>query len=232
MPTIHRASGLDEDEIEDIIEEMGDDRWIEYKENQRSCGYWVKIEERSVRHLASFFSLSVYGCKPKAKKAAIKFRNEFIRKHFLVPSELVGNIPSRRYVKSDNFSGLPGVRLSLSSSGKEEDKGFFGRWVAHTDKGPISFGISKYGYYQAYLKALEVRLTYLKQSDDMDMYNPLPRTEVEKRFKERYGANWKSLIFSYDKWWRDEDPEIVKTGRAELSTKPVQKSVEYRASSF
>ncbi len=61
MPTIHRASGLDEDEIEDIIEEMGDDRWIEYKENQRSCGYWVKIEERIVRHLSSFLILSVFG---------------------------------------------------------------------------------------------------------------------------------------------------------------------------
>ena len=224
MPTIHRVSGLDSNEIEDIIASMGD-QWISFKNGQRSHGFWVKIEERSIRYIVAFFSISLYETVELAKNAAVEFRDDFIRAHHLVPSEHAGNIPSRRYKKSENLSGRSGLRLSFTSSCKDKDI-LYGRWVAQTGKGPVSFGASKYGFNQAYKKALEARLNYLMQSDDIDQCQVFSKEEVEMHLKDKLGKNWKNKIFSYEKWWKNAEEEKENNTAVKSSPISVHKAVD------
>jgi len=205
MSTICKVSSLENDDIERIINDMGD-QWISFKNGARSKGYWVKIEERTVRYAAAFFAVTLFQEKEGAALAAREFRNDFIRKHRMVPSEFAGDIPSRRYNNTANLSGLSGVRLSFTLS-RDKDM-YYVRWVAQVATGPVSFGISKFGFDEAYKKAVGERLEYIHQSDTMEKFKPLDRKYMEGYLKDKFGDNWKNKVFNYHLWW----PQVEENG--------------------
>lgn len=198
MTTIHRVSGMSDAELESKILQL-DDTWITFKESARGEGYWVKIEERTQRYAAAFFGVALYGDKTTCLEMAKRYRDNFVMQHRMIPGHLVDDAPSRRYRMTSNLSGLAGVRLSFSR--RTGEKTLFGRWVAERAGGPTSFGISRYGFEQAFYMALKERLMYIHQEDRIKDFYPPTKDVLEAHLKERLGENWRSRVYKYETWW-------------------------------
>lgn len=198
MDRIYTATAFSEEEINEVIDKMGD-RWIIESEHEISTGYHVKIVSRNCRFCCAFFNASLFnGDKEQTKQEAIKFRDKIIRTYKLIPFEYATNLPARSYSHTGNISGEVGVRLSLSRN--KHCSSVYASWSATLEEGVETFGIEKFGYVDAYMKAMKKRFDYIRKSYD-EIPEPPGKETVMKYLEQKLGSKWRSKVPRFNSWF-------------------------------
>ncbi|GAA4453315.1 MULTISPECIES: AP2/ERF family transcription factor [Novipirellula] len=135
---------------------MSANRNITRIDRDSSGGFLVRLMRKGKKH-TKFFADNEYGGKRKAQAAAKKFRDE-------LESKLKGYTPQQlsKIVRSNNTSGVVGVRLVEEVDSRWPSKPTYQYWVAQwsPSKGVRKtqrFSVEKYGHDEAYKLAVKAR---------------------------------------------------------------------------
>lgn len=189
--------------INTVIKQLGD-TYLTIADYHNSKGVWVRIVKNGELLEPAFFSLAQYGSFDKAKKAAIRYRNQLVRKYNVIPRKLRAAGPYANYREADprNFTGVVGVGLQLH----EKDGYYHATWKAQwyrkdTGLKTRSLSIAKHGYKTAFRTLVKKR--YEETGQDVKRLPSAPdRKAMAAHLRERLGPQWRSLISpKWDQWW-------------------------------
>lgn len=125
-------------------------------QRETSGGYMVRMMRKGTLH-ADYFSDIEYGSQRKALQAAKKFRDELEKKL----KSFTAKQKAKRE-RSNNTSGVVGVRYVEETDARWDSQPVYGYWVAQwsPEKGvrkTARFSVEKYGDDEAYRLAVKAR---------------------------------------------------------------------------
>jgi hypothetical protein len=144
-------------------------------------GWWVRVYKDSKPVESKLFSDGVYGSKEKAKKKAQEHRDKVVKKHKIVPVHL--RKTREHSIDRRSTSGVVGVTLSVVNKASSLRAHWSARFMEKGRQRNVSFSVRKYGYENAFRKALRVRCEAIGRNLPRGIKPPPPSRDLQRWIK-------------------------------------------------
>lgn len=155
--------------------------YITRMDHGNTHGWWVRVYKDSKPVESKLFSDGVYGSKAKAKLAAQEHRDKVVKKNKIVPVHM--RKTREHSVDSRSTSGMVGVTLSVADKAGNLRVHWSARFMEKGKQRNVSFSVRKYGYEDAFRKAMRVRCDAIGISIPRGVTPPAPDRSLKKWMK-------------------------------------------------
>lgn len=163
-----------------ISKEMGL-TYITRMDHGNTHGWWVRVYKDSKPVESKLFSDGVHGSKAKAKLEAQAHRDKVVKKNKIVPVHM--RKTREHSVDSRSTSGLVGVTLSVADKAGSLRVHWSARFMEKGKQRNVSFSVRKYGYDEAFRKAIRVRCDATGARLPRGIMPPVPDRPLKKWIK-------------------------------------------------